>query len=133
MSKDIRVLGHDSEFTIKADRQKVPPYGLFGGKPGLPGLLDRSQGPGTADITQGPAMSREQLRGAMEAGYRLALDLAGEGCRLLAAGEMGIGNTTTSSAMAAVLLDRPVEEITGRGAGIWTGMSSRRASTSQRT
>lgn len=39
MSKDIRVLGHDSEFTIKADRQKVPPYGLFGGKPGLPGLI----------------------------------------------------------------------------------------------
>ncbi len=39
MSKDIRVIGHDSEFTIKADRQKVPPYGLFGGKPGLPGLI----------------------------------------------------------------------------------------------
>ena len=39
MSKDIRVLGHDSEFTIKADRQKVPPYGLFGCKPGLPGLI----------------------------------------------------------------------------------------------
>ena len=39
MSKDIHVLGHDSEFTIKADRQKVPPYGLFGGKPGLPGLI----------------------------------------------------------------------------------------------
>lgn len=39
MSKDIRVLDHDSEFTIKADRQKVPPYGLFGGKPGLPGLI----------------------------------------------------------------------------------------------
>lgn len=39
MSKDIRVLGHNSEFTIKADRQKVPPYGLFGGKPGLPGLI----------------------------------------------------------------------------------------------
>ncbi len=39
MSKDIRVLGHDSEFTIKADRQKVPPYGLFGGRPGLPGVI----------------------------------------------------------------------------------------------
>jgi len=37
MQKDIRVLGHDSQFTLKADRQKTPPWGLFGGKPGLPG------------------------------------------------------------------------------------------------
>lgn len=87
-------------------------------RPGLPGLLDRSQGPGTADITKGPAMTREQLRGAMEAGYRLALELAGEGCRLLAAGEMGIGNTTTSSAVASVLLGVPAETVTGRGAGL---------------
>ena len=39
MSKDIRVLGHDSQFTIKADRQKTPPWGLFGGQPGLPGVI----------------------------------------------------------------------------------------------
>lgn len=39
MSKDIRVLGHDSQFTIKADRQKTPPCGLFGGQPGLPGVI----------------------------------------------------------------------------------------------
>ena len=37
MQKDIRVLGHDSQFTLKADRQKTPPWGLFGGKPGMPG------------------------------------------------------------------------------------------------
>ena len=41
-----------------------------------------------------------------------------EGYGILATGEMGIGNTTTSSAVAAVLLDRPVEEMTGRGAGL---------------
>ena len=63
-------------------------------------------------------MTREQLLGAMEAGYRLALELAGEGCRLLAAGEMGIGNTTTSSAVASVLLGVPAETVTGRGAGL---------------
>ena len=39
MRKDIRVLGHDSQFTIKADRQKTPPWGLFGGRPGLPGVI----------------------------------------------------------------------------------------------
>ena len=39
MMKDIRVLGHSSEFSVKADRQKLPPWGLFGGKPGLPGRI----------------------------------------------------------------------------------------------
>lgn len=39
MMKDIRVLGHSSEFSVKADRQKMPPWGLFGGKPGLPGQI----------------------------------------------------------------------------------------------
>lgn len=39
MMKDIRVLGHNSEFSVKADRQKMPPWGLFGGKPGLPGKI----------------------------------------------------------------------------------------------
>jgi nicotinate-nucleotide--dimethylbenzimidazole phosphoribosyltransferase len=98
----------------------------------LPGLLDRSQGLGTADITLGPAMTEEQLEGAMEAGYRLALELAGKGCRLLAAGEMGIGNTTTSSAVASVLLGVPPETVTGRGAGLSTEGLARKISAIRR-
>lgn len=87
-------------------------------KPDCPGLLDRRQGSGTADFTLGPAMTRDQAEGALRAGYDLARELAGKGCRLLAAGEMSIGNTTTSSAVASVLLGQDPEALTGRGAGL---------------
>ena len=66
----------------------------------VPGVADCRIAAGTADFTQGPAMTRAQA------------------VRLLATGEMGIGNTTTSSAVAAVLLGQPVERMTGRGAGL---------------
>ena len=73
---------------------------------------------GTANMTQGPAMSREEAVQAILAGVEMAQELRGQGVNLLATGEMGIGNTTTSSALAAVLLNRPVEDMTGRGAGL---------------
>ena len=73
---------------------------------------------GTANMTQGPAMSREEAVQAILAGVEIARELRGRGVKLLATGEMGIGNTTTSSALAAVLLNRPVEDMTGRGAGL---------------
>jgi nicotinate-nucleotide--dimethylbenzimidazole phosphoribosyltransferase len=94
-------------------------------RPGCPGLLDRRQGDGTADFTLGPAMSRAQAEACLWAGYRLARELAEKGYRLLAAGEMGIGNTTTSSAVASVLLREEPEGLTGRGAGL-TGEGLRR-------
>lgn len=73
---------------------------------------------GTHNMTKGPAMSREEAVKAIEAGIEMARRLKEAGYGILATGEMGIGNTTTSSAVAAVLLDRPVEEMTGRGAGL---------------
>ena len=94
-------------------------------RPGCPGLLDRRQGDGTADFTLGPAMSRAQAEACLWAGYRLARELAEKGYRLLAAGEMGIGNTTSSSAVASVLLREEPEGLTGRGAGL-TGAGLRR-------
>lgn len=75
---------------------------------------------GTANIAQGPAMDEEQLCRAIEAGIAVAYDLTQKGHMLLAAGEMGIGNTTTSSAVASVLLDRHPAVMTGRGAGLST-------------
>ena len=65
-------------------------------------------------------MTREQAVEALEVGISTAQELCREGYKILATGEMGIGNTTTSSAVASVLLDRPVEEMTGRGAGLST-------------
>lgn len=61
---------------------------------------------GTQDMSQGPAMTREQAVRGIEAGIDVASQLADRGYGLLATGEMGIGNTTTSSAMAGVLLGR---------------------------
>ena len=87
------------------------------GKP-VPGVRDCRIAAGTADFTTGPAMSRTQAVEAIGKGIALARELAADGCRLIATGEMGIGNTTTSSAMAAVLLGQPVEQMTGRGAGL---------------
>ena len=82
------------------------------------GVLDCRIAPGTADLTLGPAMSREQAVEAIGAGIRLVRQQKRQGAGLLATGEMGIGNTTTSSAVAAVLLGQPVEVMTGRGAGL---------------
>ena len=86
--------------------------------PGAPGVLDRQVRNGTADMTQGPAMSREECIQAIQTGMALVREQKEAGVSILAAGEMGIGNTTTSSAVAAVLLGRPPAELVGRGAGL---------------
>ena len=73
---------------------------------------------GTKNMTKEPAMTREEAVKGLEAGIEMVRRLKEKGYTLLATGEMGIGNTTTSSAVASVLLDEPVEEMTGRGAGL---------------
>lgn len=73
---------------------------------------------GTKNMTKIPAMTRSEAVRAVEVGISKAAELKKEGYHILATGEMGIGNTTTSSAMTAVFLDMPVAEVTGRGAGL---------------
>lgn len=73
---------------------------------------------GTANMTKEPAMTREQAVQALETGIEMVRRLKEDGYGLLATGEMGIGNTTTSSAVASVLLEDEPAEITGRGAGL---------------
>lgn len=63
-------------------------------------------------------MTRQECLSVLLSGMDLAAELADKGYTLLAAGEMGIGNTTTTSAVAAALLDRPAAEMTGKGAGL---------------
>jgi nicotinate-nucleotide--dimethylbenzimidazole phosphoribosyltransferase len=84
----------------------------------IPGVLDRRLGPGTANAARGPAMTRAQAVRALETGIDLADDLAAEGVGLLALGDMGIGNTAASSAIAACLLGREPGEVVGRGTGV---------------
>ena len=73
---------------------------------------------GTKNMAKQPAMTREEAVKAIEAGIFMAEELKGRGYQILATGEMGIGNTTTSSAVASVLMEEPVEAMTGRGAGL---------------
>jgi nicotinate-nucleotide--dimethylbenzimidazole phosphoribosyltransferase len=73
---------------------------------------------GTANFTRGPAMAREQALEALSAGATLADQLARGGAGLIGIGDMGIANTTASSALASVFTGAPPEEVTGRGTGI---------------
>ncbi len=73
---------------------------------------------GTKNMAKEPAMTREQAIRAIEVGIHMVEELKEKGYGLIATGEMGIGNTTTSSAIAAVLLNQDVETVTGRGAGL---------------
>jgi nicotinate-nucleotide--dimethylbenzimidazole phosphoribosyltransferase len=74
---------------------------------------------GTANFTKEPAMSREQAIRAVEAGVEMVDELVAEGeVDMLGTGDMGIGNTTPSSAIIAVFSGLPVSELTGRGTGI---------------
>ncbi len=78
-------------------------------------VLDRKIAYGTGDIAVGPAMTREQALTALRTGYDLAAETEADA---LGVGEMGIANTTTSSAVLAVLLGVDPETVTGRGGGI---------------
>ncbi len=75
---------------------------------------------GTKNLAKEPAMTREEAVRAIETGIQLAGELKEKGYGILATGEMGIGNTTTSSALVSALLDIPPEQVTGRGAGLST-------------
>lgn len=84
----------------------------------LDGILHKKIGKGTKNIAKEPAMSREEALKGIQIGMELVRELKEQGYHILGTGEMGIGNTTTSSAVASVLLDVPVEEVTGKGAGL---------------
>ena len=84
----------------------------------VPGLIDRKIRLGTADMTKGPAMTREEAENAILTGIDMVRRLKEQGYGIIATGEMGIGNTTTSSAVVSVLMNKPVEDVTGRGAGL---------------
>ncbi len=84
----------------------------------LPGLELKKVGRGTANFAKGPAMSREQAVQALEAGIELALRCRKSGVDLVGTGDMGIGNTTPSAAIAAVFTGLSVKDVTFRGTGI---------------
>ncbi len=84
----------------------------------LPGLFSRKIRQGTNNMAVGPAMSYDEVMQAIEVGMAVTRQTISEGAKLIALGEMGIGNTTASSALLAVLGQVPVEEVVGIGTGI---------------
>ncbi|MEU5057546.1 MULTISPECIES: nicotinate-nucleotide--dimethylbenzimidazole phosphoribosyltransferase [unclassified Streptomyces] len=86
--------------------------------PATPGLLPRKVRAGTADMTTGPALSREDVKAAIEVGIETARDLVAAGNKALLTGEMGIANTTASAALISVYTGVDPSEVTGRGTGI---------------
>ncbi|HBG91914.1 MAG: nicotinate-nucleotide--dimethylbenzimidazole phosphoribosyltransferase [Nitrospirae bacterium RIFOXYB2_FULL_43_5] len=88
----------------------------------IEGLINLKVINGTKNLTKEPAMTREEAIKCMETGIELADGYAKKGYKIFGTGDMGIGNTTPSSAIAAVLTGRPVSEVTGKGTGI-TGES----------
>ena len=102
----------------KTARCEVVPVDMGIAGDSVPGVVNCRIAAGTQDFTQGPAMTRAEAIDAIAAGIDLVRAQKAQGVQLLATGEMGIGNTTTSSAVAAVLLGQPIETMTGRGAGL---------------
>jgi len=84
----------------------------------LPALLHRKVAPGTRNWAREPAMTREEAVRALEIGVTLARQAVYDGIGLLGTGDMGIGNTTASAAITAVLTGEPVATVTGRGTGL---------------
>jgi len=88
--------------------------------PGHKGILNRRVRNGTDDLSLGPAMTRDECLAAMLSGAKLAQENTADGADILLIGEMGIGNTTTSSAVICALLGLDPAEVVGRGAGLST-------------
>ena len=84
----------------------------------LPALLARKVARGTRNFAHTEAMSEREMHDAIDVGVTLATVAADEGVGILGTGDMGIGNTTPSAAITAVMTGQPVECVTGRGTGI---------------
>ncbi|MFI0421640.1 nicotinate-nucleotide--dimethylbenzimidazole phosphoribosyltransferase [Spongiactinospora sp. 9N601] len=96
----------------------VVDVGVVGDLPPADGLLVRKVARGTADLSRGPAMTREQVVTALETGITVAADLLAAGARCLVAGDMGIANTTASAALICAFCGADPAVATGRGTGI---------------
>ena len=84
----------------------------------VPGTINRRMAAGTQNMARGAAMPHTQAEKAIQVGIDLVGEMKERGYQMIATGEMGIGNTTASTAMACALLGCTPEELTGRGAGL---------------
>jgi nicotinate-nucleotide--dimethylbenzimidazole phosphoribosyltransferase len=113
-------IGVDFDFAASNQNNEIVNEGTGPAPPGTVSsrFISKKIVRGTKNIRYEPAMTRGAAIECIEVGIDLADDYAGQGYGIFATGEMGIGNTTPSSAIAAVLTGRPVSEVSGRGTGI---------------
>jgi len=96
----------------------VVDIGVDGDTDELDGLVRMKVRRGTNNMASGPAMTRAEACCALQAGIALSERAERDGKKLVGTGEMGIGNTTAASAVAAILCRKPVAEVTGKGTGL---------------
>jgi nicotinate-nucleotide--dimethylbenzimidazole phosphoribosyltransferase len=99
-------------------RVVVVDMGVAADIPDTPGLVQRKVAHGTRNFALEPAMTPEQAEQALQAGIEVATQEIHNGIDLIATGDMGIGNTTASTAIAAAITGLPVADLTGRGTGL---------------
>lgn len=104
-------IGVDYDF---GNNPPSPPFS----KGGLGGFISRKVVSGTKNMRKGPAMTREEAVKCIQVGIELANEYAKRGYKIFGTGEMGIANTTPSSAITSIVTGKYVEDITGRGTGI---------------
>jgi len=116
-----------SSVNYMARSAKVDVYTIDAGMDTLPytekqlvqnAVIDRKIKRGSGNIAKESALTRNECRQALESGKEIVRELKEKGYRILATGEMGIGNTTPTSVLAAVFLEKEAEEVTGKGAGL---------------
>ena len=106
------------KMAAEAGADTIPVDIGINGKEQIAGVLNRKIRLGTRSFSKEPAMTREETVRAIFTGIEIVEECKRKGYQILATGEMGIGNTTTSSAVAAALLRCEADEVTGRGAGL---------------
>jgi len=84
----------------------------------VPGLVDQKVRTGTRNMLHEPAMSADEMNRALQVGLNMSESAHDKSCSLVAVGEMGIGNTTSASAISAVLTKQPAALVTGKGTGL---------------
>ncbi len=111
---------------------KIVDVGVATALPVSSDLISRRAAPGTRNFCKEPAMTEAEMTAALETGIELASDSAMAACDLLGFGEMGIGNTTAASAIAAALTREPTEAVVGSGAGADDACMARKRSAIER-
>jgi nicotinate-nucleotide--dimethylbenzimidazole phosphoribosyltransferase len=111
---------------------KVVDVGVAAPLPLSSDLISRRAAWGTRNLCEEPAMTEAEMTAALETGIALASDAALSGCDLFGFGEMGIGNTTSASAIAAALTHESIEAVVGCGAGAGDECMARKRSAIQR-